>query len=70
MKEREPWVRFYSDCPVAMVFMGNGTLSGSEVELGLLYWCNSGDVLKMGAMIFCTGSSVPNPAPIILFTKQ
>jgi hypothetical protein len=28
----------------------------SEVGLGLLYWCISGDVPQIGAMVFCTGS--------------
>ncbi len=33
--------------------------------MGLLYWCNSRDVQKIGAIVFFTGSSVPNPVPII-----
>jgi len=28
----------------------------SEVGLGLLFWCNSGDELKIGAMVICTGN--------------
>jgi hypothetical protein len=26
----------------------------SEVGSGLLYWCNSGDVLQIEAVVFCT----------------
>ncbi len=33
----------------------------SEVRSGLQYWCNSGDVLQVGAVVFCTGSGVPSP---------
>jgi hypothetical protein len=33
-----------------------GWLVRSEVELGLLHWCNSGDVMQIGAVVFCTGS--------------
>jgi len=39
--------------------------------LGLLYWCYSGDVLQSGALVFCTGSNVPNPVPIMgLFSSS
>ncbi len=37
----------------------------SEVGSGLLYWCNSRDVLQIGAVVFSTGVSVPKFAPII-----
>ncbi len=44
---------------------------GSEVGSGLLYWCNSRDVLQIWAVVFCTGSSVPNPVPILgLFSSS
>ncbi len=69
------WERFYSDSPVIMWVMGNGMLSGwlvgSDVGLGLLYWCNSGDVPRIGAVVFWTSSNGPNPAPIIgLFSSS
>ena len=43
----------------------------SKIGSGLLYWCNSEDVLQIGAVAFCTVSSLPNPVPIIgLFTSS
>jgi hypothetical protein len=72
MEGREPWERLYSDCLNASVL---GLLYGvvkvrSEVGLGLLHWCNSGEVMQIGAVVFCIGSSVRNPASFIGFTEQ
>jgi hypothetical protein len=38
---------------------------GWKLGQGLQYWCNSVDVLQIGIVVFCTGSSVSNPVPII-----
>ncbi len=37
-----------------------GWLVWFEVLLGLLYWYNSGDVMQIGAVEFCTGSKYPD----------
>jgi hypothetical protein len=35
----------------------------SEVGSGLLFWCNSRNVLQFGPWYYCTGNSVLNPEP-------
>jgi hypothetical protein len=37
----------------------------SKVGSGLLFWCNSGDVLPIWAVVFSTDNSVLNPSPIV-----
>ncbi len=68
--------RLYTDCLNARVlgvcvWCSVRVAVRSEVGLGLLCWCNYRYVPQIEAVVFCTGSSVLNPAPIIgLFSSS